>query len=86
MKVNFDPSHERAVDAFISSTFQGATISGDFRGTKEIRLDVHANVGDVFLAMEAQSRKSGIIDYSISQVGLEDVFQRIVDESKRGDE
>lgn len=86
LKVNFDPSSEGKVSGFISEQFPGASISGDFRGTKEIRLDVSANVAHVFMAMERESRQAGITDYSISQVGLEDVFQRIVDESKRGDD
>lgn len=86
LKLNFDPAREPEVASFIAAKFPSGSLSGDFRGTKEIRLDPQTSVGEVFVSMESERRKVGITDYAVTQVGLEDVFQRIVDESKRSDE
>jgi len=57
-----------------------------YHGTKEYRLQIpNGKVADIFSMME-QGRSASITDWSISQIGLEDVFQRIVHDghTKRG--
>jgi hypothetical protein len=52
-----------------------------FIGTREYILDRSVKIGNVFLTMEKESKHAMISAWSISQVGLEEVFQKIVADS-----
>eukprot|EP01116_Phalansterium_solitarium_P019773 TRINITY_DN564_c0_g2_i1.p1 TRINITY_DN564_c0_g2~~TRINITY_DN564_c0_g2_i1.p1 ORF type:complete len:1819 (+),score=747.59 TRINITY_DN564_c0_g2_i1:87-5543(+) len=86
LQVNFKPVHEAVVHAFITSVFVRAEVIAVYTGTRKYRLPVEGvAVSNVFKVLEESALTYGITDWSFSQVGLEDVFQSIV-ESSRPDE
>jgi len=90
LMINFSKENEQEASSTITSMFPQATEMSSFEGTKEYRLvpdgfgtNGAGKISEIFVAMV----KSGGVftDWSIGQIGLEDVFQRIVERGHRKD-
>lgn len=78
LQINFDVRDEERAREFILKTFDNATMLATFKGTEEYQLEKDTPVHRVFDVMEKFAARQGIIDWSITQIGLLDVFQKIV--------
>lgn len=80
LAINYRVSDESRVLASIREMFPAATLDASFRGFATFMLPQRggASIADAFQAMHERAAGMGITDWSVGQVGLEDVFQRIV--------
>jgi len=79
----FPPDAAKQVQEFVSSVVPSARLHSKFRGTLEYKIAMGTiKVSDLFAVLEKKSKKHGITDWSINQLGLEAVFQRIVTQCK----
>jgi ABC-type multidrug transport system ATPase subunit len=78
LKINFSPPDEEKARNFVLSSFPSATILASFKGAEEYQLDKDTKISHVFTTMEERQAEFGIVDWSITQVGLLDVFHKIV--------
>ena len=62
----------------IRGLFPDGNIVSEFDGQCTFRLPMNIRVSDVFETVQEQAEKSGITDWSVGQVGLEQVFGSIV--------
>jgi len=84
----FEPKNLEMVRSFVEELIPLAKVNSKFRGTLEYRIARgKVTISDLFSMMERDGYNHGITDWSISQLGLEAVFQKIVssckDEGKR---
>jgi len=83
LNINFAVEDKKVASESIKKLFPDAKEVADFKTTKEYRITVsNGKISQVFATMEANALSSKITDWSITQVGLEDVFQKIVQQSK----
>lgn len=84
LDVNFNPSDEEDVVRGMSTLFGQWTCQevSSFRGTKGYRLYTEERLSEVFMNMVVNSKSIKITAWSLTQSGLEDVFQNIVESSK----
>uniref|UniRef100_A0A6B2L4B2 ABC transporter domain-containing protein n=1 Tax=Arcella intermedia TaxID=1963864 RepID=A0A6B2L4B2_9EUKA len=80
LTLSYQIENKKSATKFIKSQFQGAVRTARFRGTDQYKIP-NCKVSQVFLIMENEYEKVGIKDWSISQMGLESIFQRIVKET-----
>jgi ABC-type multidrug transport system ATPase subunit len=78
LKINFAPEDEEKARNFILTSFPSAIILASFKGVEEYQLEKGTKISEVFTLMEERRHEFGIFDWSITQVGLLDVFQKIV--------
>lgn len=72
---------EQEVVSWVQKKFPEATIDNVFNGFISFLVSPHAKltVADVFATMHAEASSAArISDWAVSQVSLEDVFQRVV--------
>jgi len=80
LSINFDSKNETEAIKDMAEMFPEARQVASYNGTKEYRLQIpNGRISEIFSMME-QRGSTNITDWSISQIGLEDVFQRIVQE------
>eukprot|EP01113_Clastostelium_recurvatum_P043390 TRINITY_DN7168_c0_g1_i1.p1 TRINITY_DN7168_c0_g1~~TRINITY_DN7168_c0_g1_i1.p1 ORF type:complete len:256 (+),score=41.68 TRINITY_DN7168_c0_g1_i1:167-934(+) len=82
VRVSFKPADEAIVTQNVLSMFPGSIVSRSYRGWAVFEVNKENRVSDIFARMARDSDASGIVDWSCDQVGLEDVFQRVVAQSK----
>jgi len=84
LKINFAQENIKIAENFVYSLFPNATLIRTYKGTSEFHIpQTNILVSDVFAKMEASSEANSIIDWSFSQVGLEEVFQMVVEDSHK---
>ncbi len=80
LSVNFAPSDAAAVDALVLSVCPTAVVIARFRSYAAFQLPAGTiRVSEVFEVMERRSAAHGVTDWAVGQVGLDDVFTRIVE-------
>jgi len=80
LTVSYDQNEKRSASKFVKKAFPNAVRYSRFRGTDQYRIPRNGDieVSNVFAKMEKESKSQGIKDWSISQLGLDDIFQSIV--------
>lgn len=68
-------------NGLVATLFPKAELGQSFNGCATYYLSPELKLSDVFVAMQKEAADHGIVDWGVTQVGLEDVFQRIVEES-----
>lgn len=80
--VNFNPEDEEELTRTISKIFPTAVEIASYQGTKEYNLEIRdGKVSEAFTTMTQHA--SHFSSWSLGQIGLEDVFQKIVSESRQ---
>jgi ABC-type multidrug transport system ATPase subunit len=84
LNINFDPENEAFASKSVEKMFEKLRLVASFKGTKEYRIQIaHGQASEIFAKLESQSANFKIKDWSVSQIGLEDVFHHIVRESHK---
>jgi len=86
MKINYSPENKEMAESYVRELFPNAVLIRTFKASSEFHVkqsEVQVQVSEVFGFMENNSKDHRIDDWSFSQVGLEEVFQMIVDESHK---
>jgi len=74
--VNFKENDRDNVLSFLQ-TLDNLKIIYDFKGTLDCHIGTD-NVSKVFSLLDQKSKRVGIVDWGFSQIGLGDVFQKVV--------
>jgi len=79
LTVSYAQNDKRSASRFVKKAFPAAVRALRFRGTDQYKIPRgNVEVSNVFAKMEKESQNQGIKDWSISQLGLDDIFQSIV--------
>jgi len=83
LTVSYDPTEKKMASRFMKRALPIAVRTARFRGTDHYKIPRGTvQVSDVFAIMEKESKSQGIKDWNINQLGLDDIFQSIVNSSK----
>eukprot|EP01117_Protostelium_nocturnum_P007430 TRINITY_DN2658_c0_g1_i1.p1 TRINITY_DN2658_c0_g1~~TRINITY_DN2658_c0_g1_i1.p1 ORF type:complete len:1127 (+),score=257.54 TRINITY_DN2658_c0_g1_i1:1736-5116(+) len=86
IKVNYEPYYQEQVEEGIRNLFGDSVIeTGSFSGTSEYRVNGF-KLSQLFEKMERESASMNVKAWSLSQAGLEDVFEAIVEGSHKKSE
>eukprot|EP00028_Trichosphaerium_sp_Am-I-7-wt_P002712 CAMPEP_0168530186 /NCGR_PEP_ID=MMETSP0405-20121227/14482_1 /TAXON_ID=498012 /ORGANISM="Trichosphaerium sp, Strain Am-I-7 wt" /LENGTH=461 /DNA_ID=CAMNT_0008554309 /DNA_START=766 /DNA_END=2151 /DNA_ORIENTATION=- len=83
IKINFDIKQKKKASDFVRKVLPNAVLVGDFSCTETHHIYEKIKVSAIFAKMEAESSDNGIVDWSLSQLGLDDVFQKVVADSRK---
>jgi len=79
LQLAFEADDVDVVEAFIAAAFPTAQAVAKYRTTMEYRLPAKGiSIAAVFKMLEEKARSAQVSDWSISQLGLDDVFQAVV--------
>eukprot|EP01113_Clastostelium_recurvatum_P022762 TRINITY_DN2727_c1_g1_i1.p1 TRINITY_DN2727_c1_g1~~TRINITY_DN2727_c1_g1_i1.p1 ORF type:complete len:225 (-),score=65.72 TRINITY_DN2727_c1_g1_i1:41-715(-) len=82
LRVSFKPVDEAVATGLVLGLFPSAKVARSYRGWAVFELGRETRVSEIFAIMERDSDKGGILDWSCDQIGLEEVFQRVVHMSR----
>jgi len=84
--VNFQEKNRDSVLSFLQ-IIDNLTIDYDFKGTLECHIGTeNTSISNIFSLLERKSKEVGIVDWGFSQMGLGDVFQKVVKENHEKEE
>jgi len=86
LNISYDMKDKKMVSNFIKKSFPGIKRVARYRGTDQYKLPKRATqISELFAHMEKSYKSYGITDWAISQLGLEDIFQSIVNPGEKSE-
>jgi len=79
LNISYDYKDKKRAAKFIKNCFPSVIRTARYRGTDQYKLPGRViQISELFIIMERDAKANGIIDWAISQLNLEDLFQSIV--------
>jgi len=82
LKINYNPENKVAADDYAMTVFPFSRLVRTYRSSSEYYIkQSDIQISTTFARMESETHTNGITDWGLNQVGLDEVFQMIVDAS-----
>jgi len=82
LKINYKAENKVAAEDYVMTLFPFSKMVRTYRSSSEYYIkQSDIQISATFARMESQAQTNGITDWGLTQVGLDEVFQMIVDAS-----